>query len=264
MFAIPEAPLGACKLARQCWGVQSARASTSTSTCVKRVESALRQACEDFPSHAAILSRLKVEHASLDTVCLADHEERRFFTSVRGTDPSLNMLTAPRDFNNDVLILFGFPPSRTAVVTTDYAKVMPRFQGYKSFGTGHSLGGNIIQHVAASVENSPLCFDRIDVFNSAASPLQRVSPSFNQTSLKIHRVEGDLASWSSRGEVQVYRPRANISDRHSLRHFLPNNEEDRSGETRSGASSPSSPFAALTYFSCVCARKKQRGIAFAS
>eukprot|EP00747_Dinoflagellata_sp_TGD_P181811 gnl/TRDRNA2_/TRDRNA2_35781_c0_seq1.p1 gnl/TRDRNA2_/TRDRNA2_35781_c0~~gnl/TRDRNA2_/TRDRNA2_35781_c0_seq1.p1 ORF type:complete len:400 (+),score=61.35 gnl/TRDRNA2_/TRDRNA2_35781_c0_seq1:40-1239(+) len=198
---------------------------------IQRVEKALEQACVLYPRHSEVLGRLVVEHVSLDVVCLADHVRNHLFTATRGTDKNMNSLTTPRDVNNDILILLGLEPCRTAKVLSEYRELRERFPDYDSFGSGHSLGGNIMQHLAKSVEISDeLRFRRIDVFNAGATPLRPTPAGLEWTELHVHRVVGDWASWFVRqpvsGRLHSHSPNPHCHrSRHSLQHFLPYHPE---------------------------------------
>lgn len=222
-----------------CGGDRRPPPQVDDKACIHRVRLALRQARLDYPDRAAELRRLVVEHASLDLVCFADHKEARLFTAVRGTDRGLNPLTTPRDWNNDVLILFGLPPCRTSKALNEYRSVKSRFPLYKSFASGHSLGATIVEHLALYVEeDAPYRFSRVDVFNTGSSPLKRTPSMLTVTELHAHRVPGDWASeyYQPPGgaNLHTYKPKHHVESRHRLGHFLPEKAVASSAETTGG------------------------------
>jgi len=174
------------------------------------------------------------EHASLDLVCFADHFGQRLFVAVRGTDPALNPLTVPRDMHSNMNILLGYSPKRADTALEEYKRVRRRFPKYATCGSGHSLGGAVVCHVAKSVElQEELSFERVDVFNTATSPLTRSLAVLEGSVLHAHRVPGDWASWGlcifepGMGIVHTHDIKPNVRNRHALGHFLP----PRAGET---------------------------------
>lgn len=236
MHAVPppvfSRSCGAC-------GEQKQAAPVDGDACIHRVRLALGRVCLDYPDHAGELRHLRVEHASLDLVCFANHKEEQLFTAVRGTDRMLNPLTTPRDWNNDVLILFGMPPCRTSKVIAEYKAVRERFPTYRSYGSGHSLGGNLVEHLALYVQEEPrFCLCRIDVFNTGASPLRQTPNMLTKTELHAHRVPGDWASWyyrpPSRANLHTYKPKMHVSSQHALGHFLPDKASASSASTTGG------------------------------
>jgi hypothetical protein len=207
-----------------CAGERRPPPPVDSQACKARIQAALVEACGDYPEHL-VLGQLVVEHASLDSVCLANHPEGQLFTAVRGTDRMLNPLTTPRDMQNDVLIALGMAPTRTAKALSEYRALRARFPTYCSYGTGHSLGGNIVEQLALSVEEETTYrFRRVDVFNTGASPLRQVPTKLTMTELHAHRVPGDWASMyhtPAGGKLHVHKPKTAFRSRHVLGHFLP-------------------------------------------
>mmetsp|Transcript_68775 Transcript_68775/g.190388 ORF Transcript_68775/g.190388 Transcript_68775/m.190388 type:complete len:345 (-) Transcript_68775:64-1098(-) len=198
--------------------------------CAERVEDRLQVIWEDYPDYQEVIGRLTVEHASLDMVCLADHKDQRLFTAMRGTDRMMNPLTTPRDWTNNMRILLGLDPDRnTAAMVEGYRAVRERFPGYSSYGSGHSLGGAVVLHLAKAVEADPqLMFARIDVFNTAVSPLTRTLQTLTGTAFHAHRVHGDWASWGMCASpppatvaMHLHPVKPHVRERHALGHFLP-------------------------------------------
>lgn len=65
-------------------------------------------------------------------------------------------------------------------------------------------------------------FDRVDVFNSGASPIFRGYNSLKTTILRAHRTRGDLVSKFFEGPGKTYEhPERPEFCSHSLKHFLP-------------------------------------------
>jgi len=207
-----------------------------STSCMDRIRVALAKACQEFPSQIQVLQRLMVEHASLDLVCFADHTEGRLFTAARGTDRMLNPLTTPRDWNNDVRIILGMSPSRTAKAVDEYRVTRLRFPEYQSFGCGHSLGGNVIEHLALLVEaEEELRFQRVDVYNMGSSPLRRAPTALTRTEVHAHRVPGDWASVyyaapPGQGHIHSYPPKPHVRSQHALGHFLPDKVGEQSND----------------------------------
>jgi len=212
----------------------SIRAEAAANRCVERVTAALARASLDYPRHASTIRGLKVVHASLDLVCLADHDGRRMFTTARGTDNNLRHTTLPRDLGNDTLIALGFGPVRVRQVAAAYQSMCDALPEYSSFGTGHSLGATVIEFLAMWAESGPerRKFQRIDLFNPGSSPLRRLLPGRRRpvplTSTKVcaYCVSGDFISrfHLSSGTKNVLQPRKSLS-RHALGHFLPEGDE---------------------------------------
>lgn len=213
-------------------------------TCRRRVKANLNQAAREYYSHEQ-LQRLTVEFASLDLVCFVDHQEKRLFAAVRGTNVSLNPLTAPDDMTSNMHIMLGYDPPRAHGTVKEYLAVRRRFENYVPFACGHSLGGAVVLHLARAVEDSPkTAFARVDVFNTATSPLSFPPVVPEKTPLHVHLVKGDWASLPLQGsnsglgcQVHVRPAKASVKDVHSLRHFLPKKaDEEESSPTTSAAS----------------------------
>lgn len=213
----------------------------------RQVKAMLAAVATDYPAHEEILRRLHVEGASLDLVCFADHAAGRLFAAVRGTDRSLNPLTTPDDVRSNMHVILGYGPARAEAALSEYRTLRRRFPHYDAFGCGHSLGGAVILHVAKSVEEEPeFVFTRIDVFNTAMSPLPAATPApLAATELHVHRVSGDWASWGLRffdpgsGKVHTHNAKTSIQDPHSLRHFLPDKSWQADGEASETSASSS-------------------------
>lgn len=187
----------------------------------------------DYQDHQEVLGRLEVESASLDMVCLVDHAEERLFVAVRGTDRMINHLTFPRDWGNNMRILVGLEPGCTLSAIDEYRAVRMRFPRYASYGSGHSLGGTVVLHLATYVEaDSELQFARIDIFNTAVSPLTRSLAVLTKTTFHAHRVPGDWVSWGlcnrtpPAGSLHTHPVKPHVRECHSLRHFLPDKAGD--------------------------------------
>jgi len=211
-------------------------------SCCARVERRLRELCEDYPEHREVLERLSLEQVTLDMVCLADHAHGRVFTACRGTDRMINPLTTARDWTNNARILVGLDPQRAKSLVGDYIHVRKRLSGYESFGSGHSLGGAVVVHLAKQVElDEELLFRRIDVFNTASSPLTGSPPPvLARTDFHAHRVKGDWASWGmssaqlERGEQHEHPLKPHVRERHALGHFLPRKAGELATEAEEG------------------------------
>eukprot|EP00927_Polykrikos_kofoidii_P034704 TRINITY_DN29389_c0_g1_i1.p1 TRINITY_DN29389_c0_g1~~TRINITY_DN29389_c0_g1_i1.p1 ORF type:complete len:524 (-),score=74.29 TRINITY_DN29389_c0_g1_i1:172-1743(-) len=203
----------------------------------QRAEAAIGRACLDYPSRASELGTLKVVHASLDLLALADHAPRRLFLAARGTDKDLRLATLPRDLGNDAMIFLGFGPARTGSLATVYEKLCDQFPGYSLFGTGHSLGASVVEWLASRAETQArratkgkgTCtqrphFTRIDLFNPGSSPLQRLRGArpLKLTEVHSHRVFGDLVSrFHAPSGARYVIPRQPHFNPHSLRNFMP-------------------------------------------
>jgi len=186
--------------------------------CQERIAVALLAARSDFPRFRAQLGRLKIAHASHDLTIFVDDEERRMFTSLRGTD-----CRTCRDLCNDVLIFCGCWLCRTKWAKEEYCHTRREFPGYQSFGCGHSLGGTVMTEMAHLVEDdAALAFERVDVFNTGGSPLGWSYCGFKATQYYSHRIVGDIISryFSSPGNAHEYSGRPEFCS-HSLQHFLP-------------------------------------------
>jgi len=211
----------------QCSGQRSKPPQMDNRTSKERIQDRLNALSEEYPEHQDTLARLEVLHANLDLVCLADHVAGRLFTAARGTDRNINPLTFPRDWGNNIMIVFGNgPSSRATTAVDDYRACRQLFPTYKSFGSGHSLGGAVMVQLAKSVEDFPdLSFSRLDVFNTAISPLSRTFVCLANTALHVHRTPGDWASmglsWMVVKDLHVHPVKSHIAERHSLKHFLP-------------------------------------------
>jgi len=238
--------------------------------CTGRIEDRLQAIWEDYEDHQDVLGRLRVEHANLDMVMLADHEEQRLFTAARGTDRNVNPLTTPRDWTNNMRILLGLDPGRTAELVENYRAVRERYPGYTSYGSGHSLGGAVVLHLAKAVESDPLLmFARIDAFNTAVSPLTRSLVVLSRTAFHAHRVYGDWASWGmclspppATVAVHTHPVKPHVRERHALGHFLPNKAS--SSEILSSPPARAAdenekrpPFWFVSMLSCVGVRNKR-------
>lgn len=235
MHAVPPPAFSrSCGLpAGGCGGQRRPPPLVDGNACKQRICTALAQACIDYPDKDA-LAQLDVEHASLDLVCFVNHAEGTMFTAVRGTDRMLNPLTTPRDVQNDLQIAVGMTPIRTFKARDEYLEVKSRYPNYISYATGHSLGGNIVEHLAIDVEDkTDFRFKRVDVFNTGASPLRGAPTRLQSTELHAHRVLGDWASMyhtPAGGRLHVHKPKHVFRSRHVLGHFLPDrssgNEEN--------------------------------------
>ncbi|CAE8635913.1 unnamed protein product [Polarella glacialis] len=240
MHAIPLGGSRSCgpELLLQCGGARSGHSAqlalVDVPNCVGRIQLKLAEVARDYPDHEPVLRRLVVEHASLDLVCFVDHEEERLFTAARGTDRSLHPLTTSRDVQSNVNILLGTCPGRAEAAVQEYTAVRKRFPKFRSFGTGHSLGGTVVLHVAKSAELLPdMSFTRIDVFNTATSPLTRSLAVLTTTAFHAHRVPGDWASWGlcifdpGMGTVHTHEVKLHLRDTHALGHFLPDKANEK-------------------------------------
>jgi len=287
MHAVPPAPdrsYGSAILVTQCGGQRNRMdknllAACSTQACVSRIDEAMLQTIQDYPNHAHKLSQLVVEHASIDIVCFADHSSSELFVAVRGTDRFANPLTFPRDWNNNMLIALGFTPAgRAAVAFEEYRELRLRFPDYTSYGSGHSLGGAVILQLARELDpETNMAFARIDIFNTAVSPLTWSLPGLETTAVHSHRVKGDWASWglaklseqspSGHAELHTHPVKRHVNEAHSLKHFLPQKARPSLDlaladvELIPGAENTSRValfFTALTSLACVgCRHKKQ-------
>merc|ERR1719356_399613 len=105
---------------------------------------------------------------------LADHASHELFVSIRGTDKDMRRATLARDLGNDALIFFGFMPVRVRTIAAEYRAVCKQLPGYTTYGTGHSLGASIVEHLAIWAENRSTIetFTRVDLFNPGSSPFQ--------------------------------------------------------------------------------------------
>eukprot|EP00927_Polykrikos_kofoidii_P012947 TRINITY_DN1563_c0_g1_i2.p1 TRINITY_DN1563_c0_g1~~TRINITY_DN1563_c0_g1_i2.p1 ORF type:complete len:334 (-),score=52.07 TRINITY_DN1563_c0_g1_i2:74-1075(-) len=206
-------------------------------SCAEKIEMALLQCRREFPKYREELSRLTVVYATLDVSIFADHSSKLLFTAVRGTDPNLNHLTTPRDMNNNILVFCGFAPSRVNSVLQAYKSVRHDFPTYMSYGSGHSLGGNVLQELAKRVEEDPTYgFTRVDLFNIGGSPLQSCLTPLHKTEFNVHRVPGDpISSWHRSSTRRVTVKKKPDFHPHSLGHFLPPREsaDETMGETTS-------------------------------
>ncbi|CAL1127779.1 unnamed protein product [Cladocopium goreaui] len=206
-------------------------------TCKRRVEAILSKAAREYPGHEHVLRQLEVEFASLDLVCFVDHRRRRLFAAVRGTDLSMNRWTTHEDMRSNMHLILGYNPPRAERALKEYLAVRSRFGRYVSFACGHSLGGAVVLFVARECEENPdTAFQRVDVFNTATSPLATPLVPFT-TSTHFHRVKGDWASLAleqvelSHGQVHLHSPKESVPDKHVLLHFLPkkvDNADDQS------------------------------------
>lgn len=197
--------------------------------CVERVAAALQRAALDYPKHARAIGALEVVHASLDLVCLVDRRGRRLFATARGTDRCLRGATLPRDLGNDALIALGFGPVRARCAAAAYSRVCKQLPGYQAFGTGHSLGGTVIEwlaHWAEAGGHDRRRFLRIDLFNPGSSPLRRRAVPLAATQVCAHCVCGDFVSkfHKASGTKNVLQPQKKLA-RHALGHFLPAADE---------------------------------------
>eukprot|EP00930_Biecheleria_cincta_P063284 TRINITY_DN48806_c0_g1_i1.p1 TRINITY_DN48806_c0_g1~~TRINITY_DN48806_c0_g1_i1.p1 ORF type:complete len:351 (+),score=31.82 TRINITY_DN48806_c0_g1_i1:45-1097(+) len=230
MYAVP-APSRSCgpDLLVQCSGQRMhVEHRMQASTCAQRVQYKLSEIASEYPDHESTLRVLQVEHASLDLVCFADHGGHKLFVAVRGTDPALNPLTVRGDMHSNMNILLGYSPKRADTALEEYRNVRRRFPTYATYGSGHSLGGAVVCHVAKSVElQEELSFERVDVFNTATSPLTRSLAILEGSVLHAHRVPGDWASWGlcifepGTGIVHTHEIKPHVRNRHALGHFLP-------------------------------------------
>jgi len=185
------------------------------------VEMELQTAKFYYPKFADELRGLVVAHVTRDISFFVDHARKRIFSSVRGTHPAV-----PTDLGNDLLIAFGFAPSRASYILQDYIEMRNLYPNYLSFGSGHSLGGAVMHEVASQLEKDPkYAFSRVDVFNSAGSPLQRMRSMLENTRFYSHRVKGDLVSffYCPPGESIEHQRKPQFGA-HGLGHFLPSRE----------------------------------------
>jgi hypothetical protein len=194
-------------------------------TCAGTIEVALTQSCLKYPAFQRELACLQVVHATPDITILVDHEGKRLFTSIRGT----NVATA-RDIGNDVLVVLGCNTVRSSYIEETYTEVRKNYPTYKSYGCGHSLGGTIMHELACTVENDPeLVFQRVDVFNAGGSPFKRGFKELVHTEFNAHRTGGDLVSFFyrppgsgiTRGGRVIQHPTDPRYHAHRLGHFLP-------------------------------------------
>lgn len=190
------------------------------------VEAALVKSCLNYPRYAKELGRLVVAHASQDMAILVDHEGRRLFTCIRGTNPFM-----PRDLSDDARVILGMPPTRVDDAKSAYRSACKRFPDYKSYGCGHSLGGAVMHELAYLFETHPNCrFTRVDVFNAGGSPLQRRYSALRHTVLMSHRVTGDLVSYFYEppgGGTIDHKVRPQCGGAHWMGHFLPRRQVAR-------------------------------------
>mmetsp|Transcript_81674 Transcript_81674/g.263606 ORF Transcript_81674/g.263606 Transcript_81674/m.263606 type:complete len:269 (-) Transcript_81674:177-983(-) len=144
------------------------------------------------------------------------------FTCLRGTNPG-----SCRDLSNDVLVIFGCWLCRTKWVLEEYCHTRRKFPGYRSFGSGHSLGGTVMTELAHLVEEQPdLAFHRVDVFNTGGSPLARSYSGLKVTEYNSHRVQGDLVSRYFRAPGRTLEhPQRPEYHPHSLQQFLPDRSD---------------------------------------
>jgi len=270
----------------QCSGQRSKPPQMDPRSSKERIRDELRALSEEYPEHKETLSRLEVVGANLDLVCLADHVASRLFTAARGTDRNINPLTFPRDWGNNLMIVFGNGPlSRAMPAVDDYRACRGMYPTYTSYGSGHSLGGAVMVQLAKSVEESPeLSFSRVDVFNTAISPLSRTFVRLTNTALHVHRTPGDWASiglsWMTVEDLHEHPVKPHIPERHSLKHFLPAKASERDvllstdvGEGGDGAdarrsdlelqrqASDTGILAMLATFTCVGVRSKAAPLA---
>mmetsp|Transcript_21934 Transcript_21934/g.51285 ORF Transcript_21934/g.51285 Transcript_21934/m.51285 type:complete len:407 (-) Transcript_21934:99-1319(-) len=239
MHAVPTEQMRACGAFPHCAGHRKPEPALDGASCRERIQRRLQEkVCFEFPTHRHLLLRLEVVHASLDLTILRDQEEEKLYVAARGTDfrSGINPWTTPRDLSNDLQIFVGVSPGRAVQVAKDYQLVRRRFPKYKVYGSGHSLGGNVIQHLAESMEDDETYrFSRIDIFNSGASPLRPSAVSSRgHTDVYVHKVAGD---WVSRYHLETtpkpssvilttYQPKKHLGDRHALGHFLPEPASD--------------------------------------
>mmetsp|Transcript_121907 Transcript_121907/g.352024 ORF Transcript_121907/g.352024 Transcript_121907/m.352024 type:complete len:397 (-) Transcript_121907:125-1315(-) len=271
MHAVPRwtfRDYAATDMLAQCGGIKYRPPEVDQRSSADRVQDALQEARLDYPEFEDRLGNLQVVYASLDLVCLADHSRQMLFTGVRGTDRNMNMMTTPRDWTNNLGIALGTGPTpRCHTVQQQYEICRSEFAGYSSYCTGHSLGGAVAVHLAEAVESDPILrYSRVDVFNMGFSPLSR-SFLLKDTELHVHVVQGDWASWglSWRKAIKVHThpEKPHISERHSLKHFLPTKARDRllfAEDFLKGPPSqdeqPSKWLALLATMACVGARTK--------
>lgn len=185
--------------------------------CHERIEVALLEAKTDYPQFKSELERLHVALASHDLTIFVDDYEQRIFTSLRGTD-----CRTCRDISNDTLVFFGCWLCRTKWAQEEYCHVRSRYLKYRSYGCGHSLGGTVMTELAHFLEDQQgYAFDRVDVFNTGASPLARGYTNLKRTEFNAHRVQGDLVSKFFRTGTVLEHPARPEFCSHSLQHFLP-------------------------------------------
>ncbi|CAE6949399.1 unnamed protein product [Symbiodinium natans] len=251
MHAVPSSSSRSCgpEAWMQCGGKRRPgpcqEANEKSPSAAHRVEAMLAAVAADYPAHEEVLRRLSVEAASLDLVCFADHAAAQLFVAVRGTHRNMNLLTTPDDLRSNMHIILGCGPARAEPALSEYRALRRRFPHYDAFGCGHSLGGAVILHVAKAVEKeAEFAFRRVDVFNTATSPLPVATPApLAATELHVHRVTGDWASWGLRfydpgsGKVHTRNAKTSIPDPHSLRHFLPDKDAEADSEASTATSS---------------------------
>lgn len=185
--------------------------------CHDRVEVALLHARSDYPRYRKELSRLRIAHSSHDLTIFVDDEEKRMFTSLRGTD-----FRTCRDLCNDLLIICGCWLCRTKWSREEYCHTRRAFPNYKSYGCGHSLGGTVMTEMSQLLEDTEFAFDRVDVFNTGSSPFGGNFSDFKVTQYNSHRVQGDVVSRYFRAPgMSVEHPARPEFCSHSLQHFLP-------------------------------------------
>lgn len=199
-------------------------------TCIAKVNEALFKAARLYPSYAESLRRLSVEHASVDIVVLADHDQRRLHVAARGTDKNYaNLYTFPRDWNNNLFILLGWSPGRAHGAIEEYRTVRTRYPTYTVYGCGHSLGGAVaLQLARLAEEDASIHFYRLDLFDPAISPFGSPYAQLERTDIHVHRVPYDWASiglaWGTTPnwcQLHMHPVKPHVSERHALSHFLP-------------------------------------------
>jgi len=89
--------------------------------------------------------------------------------------------------------------------------------------------------LAKTVEvEDDLSFTRIDVFNTAVSPIAGAPDALLGVEIHLHRIDGDWVSWGLvkddisqlPGELHIHPAKPGISDKHRLVHFLPDKASD--------------------------------------
>lgn len=214
----------------------------------RRVEQGLAEAAAKFPQFADEIQRTRIIHVDVDMAIFVDDQERRMYTSIRGTSPDVC-----RDICNDCFITFGRPPPRLHKCCEVYRRVRREHAEYKSYGCGHSLGGAIMHELAYRMEKDPaLAFVRVDVFNAGGSPLKRRYTALSRTEFNAHRVQGDLVSaWYEPPTLsrKIQHVQRTSIGAHGLGHFLPrqrktivNTATETTGKVRS--------WFASSFFSC--------------
>mmetsp|Transcript_38541 Transcript_38541/g.86669 ORF Transcript_38541/g.86669 Transcript_38541/m.86669 type:complete len:413 (-) Transcript_38541:56-1294(-) len=231
MHAVPKGTRS-CGPWPQCTGQRPKPPGLDGDSCRERIQRRLDKVCPEFPEQEDILRRLEVVHATLDLTICADNTEEKLYVAARGTDlrEGINPWTTPRDLTNDLQIFIGQSPARASQVAQEYRKVRKEYPKYRTYCSGHSLGGNVVQQLAQTMEaEEDFRFTRVDIFNTGASPLRRCVVDIMHTDFRVHRVAGDWVSQyydvhkiAPSVVMTTLQPKEHLSDRpHNLGHFLP-------------------------------------------